>query len=109
VIVVDDHSADATAAIVRGLAARHSEVTLTPSPPLPARWTGKSHACWIGVRSSRPDVEWLCFINADVRLAPGLISGATHAALTRRLDLLSLAPRQELRTFAERDWCSPAT
>jgi chlorobactene glucosyltransferase len=102
VIVVDDHSADATAAIVRGLAARHSEVTLTQSPPLPARWTGKSHACWIGVRSVRPDVEWLCFIDADVRVAPDLISSAMHAALTRRLDLLSLAPRQDLRTFAER-------
>jgi chlorobactene glucosyltransferase len=102
VLVVDDHSADATAAIVRGFAARDARVALNQSPPLPPRWIGKSHACWIGARAAAPETEWLCFIDADVRTEPALLSSAMHAALTQRLDLLSLAPRQELRTFAER-------
>ena len=102
VLVVDDHSADATAAIVRDLAARHRHIAVIQSPPLPPRWVGKSHACWIGARTVVPGSEWLCFIDADVKLAPGALSVATHAALMQRLDLLSLAPRQELQSFAER-------
>ncbi len=101
-LVVDDHSADETAAIVRRLAADHPRVALLSSPPLPPRWTGKSHACWIGARSSTSGCEWLCFLDADVWGEPNLISSAMRAAQTQRLDLLSLAPHQELRSFAER-------
>jgi chlorobactene glucosyltransferase len=102
VLVVDDHSADATAKISGELAARHEKIALIQSPPLPPRWVGKSHACWIGARSVAPDTEWLCFIDADVSAEPGVLSSAIQAASTKRLDLLSLAPRQELLTFAER-------
>ena len=101
-LVVDDHSADATAAIVRALAARYGQIALIQSPPLPPRWVGKSHACWIGARTVARKTEWLCFIDADVRAEPGVLSSAMHAALGKRLDLLSLAPRQELQSFAER-------
>jgi chlorobactene glucosyltransferase len=101
VIVVDDQSVDATAAIVRGFARQHRQITLINSPPLPPRWTGKSHACWIGARTAPPS-EWLCFIDADVTVKSSALSSAVQTALTQRLDLLSLMPRQELRSFAER-------
>ena len=83
VIVVDDQSADATAAIVRGLAGRHPQITLITSPPLPPRWTGKSHACWIGARAAAPPSEWLCFIDADVTAQRGALSSAVHTVLRR--------------------------
>jgi chlorobactene glucosyltransferase len=102
VVVVDDHSADETAAIVRRIAGRDPRVMLVPSPPLPPRWTGKAHACWIGARAAPPGSEWLCFLDADVWGEPALMSSAVRAALAQKLDLLSLAPRQELRSFAER-------
>lgn len=108
VLVIDDHSADDTAAIVRAIAApalapaRQPQVSLISSPPLPPRWTGKSHACWIGARAATPESEWLCFLDADVWGEPPLLSSAVHAAVAQRLDLLSLAPRQELGSFAER-------
>ena len=102
ILVIDDHSGDATAAIAGAFAARDPRFALLPSPPLPPHWTGKSHACAIGARAVGPDVAWLCFIDADVRVEPGCISSAMRAALEQRLDLLSVAPRQELRTFAER-------
>lgn len=102
VLVVDDHSADETAAIVRAVAARDPRIALVPCPPLPPHWTGKSHACWIGAGLAAPDSEWLCFLDADVWGEPGLLSSAVRAALAQRLDLLSLAPRQELKSFAER-------
>lgn len=102
VVVIDDHSADDTAAIVRATAARHPQVALLSSPPLPPRWTGKSHACWIGARVAAPESEWLCFLDADVWGEPPLLSSAVQAAASQHLDLLSLAPRQELGSFAER-------
>ena len=52
IVVVDDHSADATAAIVEELARAHPQITFIRSPPLPPRWTGKTHACAVGVRRS---------------------------------------------------------
>ncbi len=100
-LVIDDHSADDTAAIVRRIAATHPQVALLACPPLPPRWTGKAHACWIGARAA-PASEWLCFLDADVWGEPDLLTRAAAAAQTRKLDLLSLAPRQELRSFAER-------
>src|SRR5207342_2438211 len=51
---------------------------------------------------SASGAEWLCFIDADVRSKPALLSSAMRAAQIKHLDLLSLAPRQELHTFAER-------
>ncbi|HEY2529440.1 MAG TPA: glycosyltransferase [Xanthobacteraceae bacterium] len=101
-LVVDDHSSDATAAIVRRLAAQHPHLLLMTCPPLPPRWTGKSHACWIGASAAASDCEWLCFIDADCWGESDLLASAVAAAQTQHLDLLSLAPRQELRSFAER-------
>ena len=101
VVVVDDHSADATAAIVDDLIGRHGHLILLRSPPLPARWTGKAHACAVGAGAA-PACEWLCFIDADVTAAPAALSSAAHAATARSLDLLSLMPRQELKSVAER-------
>jgi chlorobactene glucosyltransferase len=42
------------------------------------------------------------FIDADVKVGSGALSSAIYEALTRHLDLLSLPPRQELKSFAER-------
>ena len=102
VIVLDDRSTDDTPAIVRRIAANHPQLTLMQIPPLPPRWTGKSHACWIGARAAPPEAEWLCFIDADVWGESTLLSSAIRAAVERKIDLLSLAPRQSLKSFAER-------
>jgi chlorobactene glucosyltransferase len=102
IVVIDDQSADATAAIVAAVAAQHPRISLIESPPLPPRWLGKSHACWTGVRCVPRETEWLCFIDADVTLEPAALSSAVRAAAARRLDLLSLAPRQKLGSVAEK-------
>ncbi len=99
-IVVDDNSVDDTAAIVAA-AARQAAVELVSAGPLPAGWTGKSHACWRG-RAAAGEAEFLCFIDADVVPAPALLRAAVGEALRRRVDLLSLEPRQELVTLWER-------
>jgi chlorobactene glucosyltransferase len=102
IVVVDDHSIDATPAIAAAFAAKHRQVTVLHSPPLPPHWIGKAHACWIGAQAIGADAQWLCFIDADVSAEPGLVAGAIGAVTSEQLDLLSLAPRQELQSFAER-------
>jgi chlorobactene glucosyltransferase len=102
ILVVDDHSTDATPSIAASLAEDHAQLAVLSSPPLPAGWVGKVHACWIGAKAAPAEAEWLCFIDADVWAEPALLASAVVAAEAERLDLLSLAPRQQLESFAER-------
>jgi hypothetical protein len=100
VIVLDDHSTDTTAAIVREMAARDHRLRLAYAPPLPPGWCGKQHAC--AVLATLASHPLLVFIDADVRLTPhGLVRLAAfrqHCAA----DLISGLPRQEMETFVER-------
>jgi chlorobactene glucosyltransferase len=102
VLVIDDHSADGTAAVATQFARQHAFFRVLRAPPLPPGWVGKSHACWVGARAVGGEAEWLCFIDADTFAEPYLISSAVAAATRESIDLLSLAPRHELKSFAER-------
>jgi chlorobactene glucosyltransferase len=102
IIVVDDQSSDATPEIVAELSRAHPRLRLLRSLPPPRGWTGKSHACWHGARASAPGTQWLCFIDADMRAEPNMLASAVQSAMDERLDLLSVAPRQILLSFAER-------
>lgn len=102
IIVADDDSSDGTAAIVAALARQDERITLLTTPPLPPGWKGKVNACCTAAAAAPPDAQWLCFLDADMRAAPHAIASAVAAASARRLDLLTLAPRHELGSFAER-------
>src|SRR6185437_29038 len=102
IVVVDDESTDDTAAIVRRLAHKDRRVVLIPGGRLPPGWSGKVNACCAGARAVADAVDWLCFLDADMRAHPKLIASAVAAAEAGALDLLTLAPRQELQSFAER-------
>lgn len=101
-LVVDDESADATFAVASAVAKTDARVRVLRGPPLPPHWLGKSHVCSIGAAAASADAQWLCFLDADVRAKPALIASAVAAAAAAEIDLLSLAPHQELKTFAER-------
>jgi chlorobactene glucosyltransferase len=99
IIVVDDDSQDGTAAEVRRHALREPRIKLVAAGALPEGWVGKPHACWRGAASAEGD--WLCFVDADVRAEPELIASALAAAVTQKIDLLSLQPFQELGSLWE--------
>ncbi len=101
-VVVDDDSGDDTAATVASLARSDTRLTLLRAPPLPEGWKGKVHACWYGVQAMPADTGWLCFLDADIRAHPLALATAMQLAQAAELDLLSLAPRHELGSVAER-------
>lgn len=63
-LVVDDESSDATAAIALNLGA-----AVLPSAPLPTGWNGKTWACYQGALHSTG--ELLLFLDADTWFVPG--------------------------------------
>ena len=100
VIAVNDHSEDGTGTIARTVAAGDSRLRVYESPPLPPGWFGKQWACATGASQARG--ELLLFIDADTWHAPDLLPRAANAMRERGADLLSVAGRQETRSFWER-------
>ncbi len=100
IVVVDDNSTDDTAAIVRGIIDSDPRVQLIKAGSLPDGWIGKSHACWQGAMATQS--EWLCFVDADTVAAPALLSSAVSFSQTTGIDLFSLIPFMELKSFWER-------
>ncbi|MDP8954068.1 MAG: glycosyltransferase [Actinomycetota bacterium] len=73
VIVVDDHSSDATADV-----ARRGGAMVVSAPALPAGWQGKSWACQTGAGAASNGL--LVFLDADTRLEPGGLDRLRRAA-----------------------------
>lgn len=100
VIVLDDHSTDRTAEIVRRYNARDPRVRLETSPPLPPGWCGKQHSCFVLSKFARH--PWLLFLDADVRLQPDALKQLSGLVQSEGSDLLSGVPQQRVVTFSER-------
>lgn len=99
-IVVDDESTDGTGAVAQRAAAGDTRLRVVTGAPPPEGWVGKSWACHQGVRTARG--AWLLFSDADVIHHPDALGRCL--ALARRLDRggLTLAPRVDTVTAAER-------
>ena len=100
VIVLDDHSEDGTAEIVGRIVPGDARVRLVSAPPLPGGWCGKQFAC--SVLAQEASKSTLCFIDADVRLAPDGLTRMIEAMRTRKASVMSGFPWQETGTFFER-------
>ncbi len=99
IVVMDDNSTDATAAIVRNLATLHPQVRLEQAPPLPSNWNGKQHACWALANAARSPI--LCFVDADVRLGPECVARMAAFLEATNSSLVSGFPRQITGTTLE--------
>lgn len=100
VLVVDDASTDATAAIAQA-AAHHSigrlrVITSTGPPP---GWTGKAYACALGAREAHG--AWLLFTDADTTHTRDSLMTAVRMALTNDAPALTAFARQRCKGFWE--------
>lgn len=100
VIVVDDRSTDGTAELVEPATGGGGRVRLVRGVEPPPGWFGKQWAIVQGYRVSKG--ELLLFADADTRHEPELIPRAVRGLQTESVDLLSVMPRQEMKTFWER-------
>ncbi|MGN6361101.1 MAG: glycosyltransferase family 2 protein, partial [Thermomicrobiales bacterium] len=71
IIVLDDQSRDATAAVARRAEQTDPRVRFARGTPPPPGWTGKNWACQQLAAAARGDL--LVFCDADVLLAPGAL------------------------------------
>jgi len=88
VIVIDDQSSDATAAVARQATTRLPLRVIQP-PPLPDGWCGKTWALHHGVQACRADI--LVFLDADTEPAP-LFLERLLAQQERQGGLVSVQP-----------------
>ncbi len=100
VLVLDDHSEDATANIVQSIASRDPRVKLLQSKELPEGWNGKQHACW--QLANAASYDRLLFLDADVRLSSDAIGRCLAEQQLQKAPLVSGFPMQETGTFAEK-------
>lgn len=95
IIVVDDHSTDATREIAASF-----PVQVIGADPLPSGWSGKCNAAWSGAKVAKG--RWLLFTDADTKHAPNSVATGLREARECDAGLLSYSPKQEVHSFAER-------
>jgi chlorobactene glucosyltransferase len=103
-IVLDDHSTDATAEIASRLIAQmrnpRATARLIRGEALPEGWVGKNWACH--QLSQAAAGEYLLFIDADTIHAQGTISAAVDYATRNRASLVSAWPQMLTGTLGEK-------
>lgn len=100
VVVLDDHSTDATPDILQRKSQTDWRVRFAPSQPLPDPWNGKQYACRQLADLATHDL--FVFLDADVRLSPDGLSRLIAYRNQHHIDLLSAFPRQETGTWLEK-------
>src|SRR3954471_9208696 len=101
VIVLDDHSTDRTAEIVREIAQTDPRVRLETAPALPAGWFGKNFACHRLAGLARHPL--LLFLDADVRVSrPDSLARLAAFVEQSGTPLVSGVPREETYGLMEK-------
>jgi len=97
IIVVDDRSTDATAAILAGIADDRLRVVTGVEPP--PGWLGKPWALYQASGYARG--ELLLFIDADIHYEPGAVAAAVARIEEAGVAMIALLPRIEMHGFWE--------
>jgi glycosyltransferase involved in cell wall biosynthesis len=104
IVVLDDHSTDATAEIVQRIVSEDDRVRYLASEHLPPGWNGKQHACMQLSKSA--SFDRMVFLDADVRLTPDGLRKMVLYHERSGAALLSVFPHQVTGTLLEK-WLIP--
>jgi hopene-associated glycosyltransferase HpnB len=106
IVIVDDHSDDATTAIASRVAKEHGaeeRVRIVSASTLPTGWTGKLWALNEGVANTTADSPaYYWFTDADIIHAPDTLLRLVAHAESDKLDLTSLMVLLQAKTLPER-------
>ena len=100
IFVVNDHSTDRTAEIVRGLTGEIRKLHLLEAREIPTGWLGKNNAVWEGAKHATS--RWLLFTDADAELLEGATTQALRIAGETGAALVSFSPEQVTKTWYEK-------
>lgn len=100
IIVLDDSSDDNTAAVVREKMAADNRIKLIENDHVPEGWSGKNHACHL--LSQNAGGKYFLFLDADISIKSNIISAMLHYLERHGLVLVSIFPKQIMRSFGER-------
>jgi chlorobactene glucosyltransferase len=100
ILIYNDHSTDATGALITDFAQHNARIRAVEPQPLPGGWCGKNFACAQLAQAAHG--RWLLFLDADARLAEDAVVRMVAEAEARRLTLLSCWPAFELVSFWEK-------
>lgn len=106
IVIVDDHSEDATSELARITAQEAGSadrVRILQAEALQSGWTGKLWALQQGIASCERDApEYFWFTDADITHAPDTLAQLVSRTEQQRLDLASLMVLLQAKTFPER-------
>ncbi len=100
IIVLDDHSSDATYAIASRLAKKDARLKVVKGSKLKKGWLGKSYACWQLSKKAKGSI--LLFTDADTLHFKDSVSLALASMLAKKCNALSVFSQQIMVTFHER-------
>jgi len=99
VIVFNDQSEDTTDHIVSECEKKDGRIRLINSAGLPEGWLGKNFACHTLSQPGKGD--YFLFLDSDVRLESPIIDSMVYLSEKKKLDLISLFPKQVIITPGE--------
>jgi len=100
IIVLDDHSIDATAALTQEFAIRDPRVRCIAGRPLSVGWTGKNWACHQLQQAASGDI--LIFSGPDTFFSPDAVSRTVGWIQKLDLQLFSAVPQQITVSWGEK-------
>lgn len=96
ILVIDGGSTDATRTVVAGYQSRDQRVRWLDASPVDAAWTGKAWGLNCALAHASPSSQWVLCVDADVRVAHGLVRSLLAHAQRTGVPSFSVATRQRL-------------
>jgi len=100
IIVYNDHSTDQTESIVKKKVSESPVIRIINGLNPPTGWLGKNYACHQLAKAAAGDI--LLFLDADVGVKKDLIKRSVSHFQKYELDLLSIFPKQIVKSFGEK-------